>query len=310
MSKRAGPIPFLYSGAIFIVSLILAFLATSREMKAIETGAFPIPPEIIGTPPEKAGPPLLYFFLLVIVLGIVLFLIPISRLRVVLRVVFGFAFSWGLFITLWLFGTPAALAGAIAAVAGLAWLFRPKIWLHNALLIATLVGMASIFGIIFSPWTALLFMFVISVYDYLSVRFGYMLWMARKLSESDTLPAFFIPSASRSWTASITGPELKKVFEQTDTGTSDAIRPGPPQPLRREFSVLGGGDIGFPLLLAVSVMFSMGIVKGIVVAGFSLLGIGAAYMVHLHFMKGRPTPALPPVFVLSFAGFLVVRYLM
>ncbi len=325
MSKRPSPGPFLWSGTIFIVCLALAFLATHREKAAIETGQFPVPPEIIGTPPEEAALPLLYFFGLTVVLGIVLFLVPLSKLRLVLRVVFGFAFSWGTFILLWLFSIPPWLSGAVALIIGLTWLLKPRIWLHDLLLVFTLVGMASIFGVIFSPWTVVVFMFVISIYDYLSVRFGYMQWMAQKLSESDTLPAFFIPRDLNRWASSITGPALRKIFEDaakdragpdavadvtSTAGSSNVAVVGPGPSAQKEVSVLGGGDIGFPLLLAVSVMYVYGIGKGLTVAAFSLLGLAAAYSVHTYVMKGRPTPALPPIFVLSLIGFLVVRFVL
>jgi presenilin-like A22 family membrane protease len=131
-------------------------------------------------------------------------------------------------------------------------------------------------------------MLVISVYDVLAVRFGYMMWMVKRLSVSDTLPAFVIPKSMAGWNLDLRRAEL---FED---------RP------EREFSILGGGDVGFPLLLTVSVFFAYGFTRALVVAGFALLGLAAAYGVQRVLLKGRPTPALPPIAVLSGIGLLIV----
>jgi len=73
----------------------------------------------------------------------------------------------------------------------------------------------------------------------------------------------------------------------------------------REFSILGGGDIGFPLLLVVSVFFAYGFISSVIVAVFSLFGLIAAYWIQLVFLKGKPMPALPPIFFVSLIGFLI-----
>ena len=285
MKHKADFTPFLWSGAIFLICLGLALLATRREIDVIETGQ-------IGVPSVSAGPPLIYFFGLVVLLGVILFLIPISKLRLALRILFGLSFSWGTLILIWLF-VPFPVAAAVAAGAGLGWLLKPQIWLHNLLLVLTLTSLGSVFGLIFSPWTVALIMSVIAVYDFLAVRFGYMQWMAQKLSESDTLPAFFIPKKIADWKSSLKGPALKRLFDDK---------------VEKEFSILGGGDIGFPLLLAVSVMFVSGIPRALVVAAFSLLGLVSAYLIHILYMKGKATPALPPIFLSSLVGLLVVRF--
>ena len=73
------------------------------------------------------------------------------------------------------------------------------------------------------------------------------------------------------------------------------------------FSILGGGDIGFPVLLVSSVYFGYGLPDAILVAVFSLLGLICAYWIQTAFLKGRPMPALPPIAVLSLIALLIVR---
>ena len=56
----------------------------------------------------------------------------------------------------------------------------PRVWLHNLLLVLMLVSMATVFGVMFSPWTIIAIMLAVSIYDYFAVRYGYMQWMAKK----------------------------------------------------------------------------------------------------------------------------------
>ncbi|MDO8472662.1 MAG: presenilin family intramembrane aspartyl protease [Dehalococcoidia bacterium] len=302
MAKKPGPRPFIWAGAIYVVCLALAFLATYQEKHGIDTGQIPPLPVITAGPLGFPIIPILYFFAATAILGLILFLIPISKLSLLLRVLFGFAFSWGSFILFWLFlqhGPPTVISfptlasGMLALGLGILWLLFPIIWFHDLLLGFTLVSMASFFGAIFTPWTVVIVMAVVALYDFLAVRFGYMQWMTQKLSESDTLPAFFVPARPGDWNSSLRGPALKKLFEEK---------------AEKDFYVLGGGDIAFPLLLAMSVFFVNGAEKAVIVSASSLVGLGAAYAIHLTIMKGKATPALPPIFVFSLLGVLAVRF--
>ena len=175
------------------------------------------------------------------------------------------------------------------------WLFKPKVWLHNLLLLLALVSVGLVYGYLLAPWTAMLFLLVIAVYDAISVRFGHMMWMAQKLSESNVLPAFVIPRIKPNWNQNLKNTGFKKLFEDR---------------AEREFSILGGGDIGFPLLLAVSVFFVYGYTAAIIVAAFSVVGLIGAYLVQAFILKGKPTPALPTIAAASLIGFLIVLFLL
>lgn len=281
--KKKSIHPFLGSGLILVLSQVLVFFLASREKQFLESNQI-VPPEI------SIELPLIYFFAAVAVIGIVLFIIPRMALKVFLRIIFIFLFGWGVFVAL-SFSVPVAGAIAVAALAVLMWTFTPRIWLHNLLMTITLASFGIVFGIFFAPWTAILIMLVISVYDILAVRFGYMMWMVEKMSVSEALPAFVIPKTIFGWNI-----DLRKtnIFNKES---------------ERDFSVLGGGDIGFPLLLVVSVFFAHGFNLSLIVGGFSLLGLAAAYWVQLALFKGKPTPALPPISVLSIIGYLIVYFI-
>ncbi len=277
--KRDSFHPFVGSGLILIVSQVLALFLAFRERDFLESRQI--------TPPEVSVElPLIYFFVVVAFVGLILFLVPRTVLRLVLKVIFLSLFAWGAFVAIGL-SLPVPVAVGMSAVAASFYFFMPRIWLHNLLMIISLASIGTVFGVLFAPWTAISFMLVVSVYDILAVRFGYMMWMIRRLSISDTLPAFIIPKTISRWNLDL---REVKLFEDKS---------------EKEFSLLGGGDIGFPLLLIVSVFFAHGFARSLVVAGFALLGLATAYWVQRKVLKGKPTPALPPIFLLSVVGFLI-----
>jgi len=257
----------------------------------------PLPPAPAGETPAPAvgslGPILIYFSAVVILLGVVLSVVPVSALRLLLRVLFAMLFSWGIFI-IFIFWVPPIAAIPIAVAVGFAWFFLLRVWLHNLVLMLAIVSLGAVFGRLITPWTAIILVLALAVYDFLAVRFGYMIWITKKLSESSILPAFIIPRYLSGWISSLKQSDFNKLVE----GKS----------FERDYSILGGGDVGFPLLLVSSVYFGYGLTEAILIAGFSLIGLVCAYWIQAVFLKGRPMPALPPIAVLSLIALFVVRF--
>jgi presenilin-like A22 family membrane protease len=309
MSRKNDYRLFFWSGLIYLVSLGLTLLLALREKALVESSQIAIPnlsgglggisgkgglENIAGAvAPEFTVPAVAYFLGVAALLGVVLFFIPLSKLGLILRIFFGLAFIWGTFVVGAILA-PWIAALVVAVGVGVAWLLTARVWLHNGLLCLTLVGLSCVFGALVSPWTVLAIMLALAIYDFLAVRFRFMQWMARKLSESETLPAFFIPRSLKEWKARLKGEEVKRLFED---------RPGE----EKETSILGGGDIFFPLVLAASVLFTVGLANALIVAAFSLLGLAFAYVIHLFWLKGKATPALPPIFVFSLLGMVLVK---
>ena len=244
---------------------------------------------------SSLGAILIYFFAVVLVLAVVLFVIPLSALKVLFRALFAFLFSWGVFIVQ-VFWMPLIPSIIIALAVGTLWFFMPRIWLHNIIMILTMVSLGAVFGRLVSPWTAMILLLVIAVYDFLAVRFGFMTWMAKKMESSDSLPAFVIPASIDEWKTSLKSP-------QNAAAPSIEIENSPEH---FNHSILGGGDIGFPLLLTSAVYFSLGFNSALLVAAFSLAGLICAYLIQSYIIKGKPMPALPPIALFSLIGFLVV----
>jgi presenilin-like A22 family membrane protease len=275
--------PFLCGSLMMVLGLALTFYVASQEKLFLEANQ-------IVFPSISLGPVVAYFFGVVAVLALVLFIIPLRKLQLTFRVLFALVFAWGLFIVIAL-TLPQVVAYAVAIIIGIAWLFWARVWLHDMILLITLSSAASVFGFLFSPLTFMIFMLVVAVYDVVAVRFGFMVWMADKLSESAALPAFIFPRKIGDWILPLKNVRVGDLKNE--------------EPNRREYAILGGGDIGFPLVLAVSVFFASNLTSAVLVGVFALLGLTSAFLIQSFWLRGKPMPALPPIAFFSLIGFLI-----
>jgi presenilin-like A22 family membrane protease len=290
MKTRIGP--YLWSALVFIAALTLALVIAPENKEAMQQGGVPsqtTPLWLILT----------YFLSAVAVISAVLFIIPLKYLKYVFRAIFTLMFAWGVLVVASNFpGATTNLSDIIsyvlAVIAAIAWLFFARIWLHDLLLLTALAAAASVFGYLFSPLTFLIFMLVISVYDVLAVRFGLMVWMADKLSESTSLPAFIFPKKVKDVTLNLKAVQFSELKKE--------------EPGKREHTILGGGDIGFPLMFTVSVFFMYELQGALVVGFFALIGIMSAFIIQTWWLKGKPMPALPPITLFSLIGYLITRF--
>jgi presenilin-like A22 family membrane protease len=287
MKSRISPI--LWSGLVMAAALGLTLYVASLEKPFFATNQ-------VISPDYPLGGVTLYFFGVVAVMAVVLFFLPLKWLKYVFKLLFALMFAWG---TFWIFFIrfPAydTIGFAAGAIVGIAWFFWARIWLHDILLLIALAGAGSVFGFLFSPWTFMIFMLIIAVYDFLSVRFGFMVWMADKLSETTSLPAFIFPKLMKDWKLKL---ETVRFNELKDKESA-----------KREHAILGGGDIGFPLMLSVSVFFASNLTGALVVGVFALMGLISAFLIQMYWLKGKPMPALPPIAFFSLIGFLIAIYL-
>lgn len=246
--------------------------------------------EVIDVPAHSAlGPILIYILAAAAVLGFTLSKIPLKALKVILRLLFALLFSWGAFIAT-VFYVPLPLAVAIAVVFGTFWFLIPLVWLHNLVLILAVSSLGAVFGRFITPWTAMAIILALALYDFLAVRFRFMLWMADKLSQINALPALIIPKNYSEWNFNLK--KREKIIEVNPTD--------------REYSILGGGDIAFPCLLTASVYFARGLAPAAIIAVFGLLGLVSVYAIQARFLKGKPLPALPPIATFTLVGLLII----
>lgn len=275
---------FGWGAFIMAAALALTLYVAERQQVFVDE-------QNIASPDVSVAPVTLYFFGVVVVMAAILFFIPLRWLNWVFRGLFTLMYGWGFFIVGSLLPGPDWTGWPLAVIAALAWLFYPRVWLHNLVLLVTLSAAGSVFGFLFSPWTFMIFMLIIAVYDVAAVRFGFMVWMADKLSDTATLPAFIFPKKLRDWGLGLTVVRVGDLKDQ--------------KPEEREYSILGGGDIGFPLMLSVAVYFDIGTGAAWLVGLFAVLGLMAAYLIQTIWLKEKPMPALPPIAIMSLIGWLI-----
>jgi presenilin-like A22 family membrane protease len=288
MKVKSKLSPFLWSGLVMVAAMALSLYTAARQKVVVEEQG-------IISPDVSLPPVLLYFSGSVIAVAIALFFVPLNKLKIIFRIIFTLMFMWGTLIIIWLVWPSQVdyVVYTIAIVAGLTWLFWAKIWLHDLLLLIALSAAGSVFGFFFSPWTFMIFLLLIAVYDFLAVRFGFMVWMADRMSGTAALPAFIFPRELRDWRLSISAVSVGDLAKTEKE--------------KREYTILGGGDIAFPLMLAASVFYADGMAGAIIVSAFSLAGLMGAFLIQAIFLKGRPMPALPPIAAFSLVGLVLIR---
>jgi presenilin-like A22 family membrane protease len=246
--------------------------------------------EVVDVPAHSAlGPILIYVFAAAAVLGLTLSKIPVKALKILLRLLFALLFGWGAFVAS-VFYVPLPAAVGMAVVFGTFWFLMPLVWLHNLVLILAVSSLGAVFGRFITPWTAMAIILALALYDFLAVRFRYMVWMADRLSQINALPALIIPKDYSEWNFNLK--KREKVVEVN--------------PAAREYSILGGGDIAFPCLLTASVYFAQGLKPAAIIAVFGLLGLVSVYAIQATILKGKPMPALPPIAAFTLVGLLII----
>jgi presenilin-like A22 family membrane protease len=308
-TKRPVKLNTVYLGLLlFVVAQILILLVAPRIDPFLDENDIDIPTqpaapiswwpgevtlpdgEVVEVPVHSAlGPILIYILAAAAVLGITLSKIPLKALKVLLRLLFALLFSWGALIAT-VFYVPLPLAVAIAVAFGTFWFLIPLVWLHNLVLILAVSSLGAVFGRFITPWTAMVIILALAIYDFLAVRFRFMLWMADRLSQINALPALIIPKNYSEWNFNLK--KREKIIEV--------------DPAAREYSILGGGDIAFPCLLTASVYFAQGIAPAVIIAVLGLLGLVSVYAIQAIFLKGKPMPALPPIAASTLIGLLII----
>lgn len=156
------------------------------------------------------------------------------------------------------------------------------IWLHNAVLILALSGIAALIGGSVKPWSVVLLLVVMSVYDYIAVyKTKHMVKMARTMIAGRAIFAMIFPEHWHGFKMHI-----------------NEVHPG------ENFMMLGTGDFVFPIILASSALVISQFAAWLVFA-FSLFGLLAMHLIFISQKIRRPMSALPPLAAFAIIGFLI-----
>lgn len=198
-----------------------------------------------------------------------------------LRAFFYFALFSGISITFSAFVSDSA-ATVISLLLVAVYIAAPYIWLHNAVLILTLPGIAALIGASFAPRAVVGLLLIMSVYDYIAVyKTKHMVKMAKVMIEKRAIFAMIFPEHWHGFKAHI-----------------NEAHPG------EGFMMLGTGDFVFPMILATSAL-AVSQTAAWFIFGFSLAGLLLMHIIFISQKVRRPMPALPPLAAAAILGFAI-----
>ena len=213
---------------------------------------------------------------------IILTLIKFVKLKLPFQIILSLTFFIGTTVVLDVFMAPLYSLIIAAALVGLYWVVR-NILIHDLVIIVAISGVAVYLGLILPVTAILVLLGILAVYDVIAVfRTGHMVDMFHSMVERGMVMALIIPKKISSMGAKVSNLKTRK-------GKHEAV-------------FLGTGDAAFPAMLAVAAL-QRGLNPAIGVVIGALLGV---IIVHFLLIKlKRPLPALPPIALLSVAGYFI-----
>ncbi len=228
--------------------------------------------------------------------GLVLLLVKFKKVNL-WRLWFFFAVWICLTVALGAFipKTPALVIGFL-----LAWLkvFKPTTVIHNFTEVFVYGGLAAIFVPIMNLFSVSMLLILISIYDMYAVwKSKHMIKLAKFVSSSKLFAGLAVPYKKTKLE--------KKVAVKAKDEAKGVIKSG-----KSRVAILGGGDIGFPLIFSGVVMkglildgFAAGFLKTLIITAFTTI---ALLMLFLKGDKEKFYPAMPFLSAGCFLGYLVV----
>jgi presenilin-like A22 family membrane protease len=208
-----------------------------------------------------------------------------------LAVTLSLAIAWAAFI-------PQAVAGFAAFVAAVLKVFRPNFIIHNLTELFIYSGLAAIFVPIMNVFSASVLLLLISAYDMYAVwKSKHMISMAKFQTASNLFAGLAIPKSLPPVSKTTAAIKNKKISRIETTKKIMA---------EEKVAIIGGGDIGFPLLFAGVVMAQVGFQKSFIIPIFATLGLAVLFMLS---RKGKFYPAMPFVTAGCFIGYGFLRLL-
>lgn len=264
-------------GFLFLLTLILGVFSAQRIIKILELTEVSLPKVSLWD----------FFFYFLLITAFVVFLTLVKRFQRAKSVVYKSIFVLAVFgggvmiLSVWLTDIPALI---IMGFLIYFWFKKPKIYLHNLVIILGLAGAGSLLGLQLTPEIVIILLVVFSIYDFIAVyKTKHMVKMAKEMIKKEVILGFVVSLSLSDFSEKI-----------------EKVKPG------GQFLILGGGDVAFPLLLAASLVRES-ILSSLIVVGFSLLGLFLSFLL-FSFQKVRaPIPALPPIALFSVIGYLITR---
>ena len=227
---------------------------------------------------------LVYFLIATSVLLLVIYFLKFKKTKgIFLKILFLSSIGFGdiFFFGLWL---PDILNFSIVAVLIFLLIKKPSLIVHNLAVVFAISGVGAGLGLSFTPEMVILLLLIFSIYDFIAVyKTKHMVKMAKAMVAHRAILGIIVPQKIS---------DLQSQIKAVKIGG--------------KFLILGGGDIVFPLIFTVS-LIPQGILNSLIVAGFSLIGLLAGFLIFISKKTRSPMPALPPIALLTIVGYLLTR---
>lgn len=273
---------FLFEGGFFFITSLLSVICAFRLNELIKL-------KEVYLPKMPAQNFLLFFLLL-----LVYFLIFISYKKgekfkgIIYRGILIMMGFWGAMTILGLF-LPVFMAIILAGILIWFWIKSSSIWVHDLLMVLGIAGVASFFGLGFSPSVVVAILLIFSIYDFIAAyKTKHGVLMAEEMAEKGVIIGIVIPKEAKYFKSNIS--QIKQ---------------------RSNFIILGAEDVIFPCLLAISVV-PISLIGSIIIVLFSLIGLFFNYYLLLfqETNKGglQSIPTLPAISLCAIVGYLIALF--
>jgi len=248
--------------SIFAIVQVLGVYCGYQYLQLIQTGQI----EGAFQNPESVTNSVLLFLYILLTTGVILLVVKFrkSLLRVFEAFAVFFA-SWIVFDFIVPYQTIGYLIpwGLILALSLTVWkVFRPSILSQNIALIFAVSGAGSIIGGSLGVFPVIVFLLILSIYDFISVFWTkHMVYLAKAITERPMAFTAAVPMKTK---------KVTHVFQ------------------------LGGGDLVMPLILSVAVLGRLGFYHALLTSLGSFIALAILFSYVLR-NPDQPLPALPPI---------------
>ncbi|MBI4146082.1 hypothetical protein HY489_01970 [Candidatus Woesearchaeota archaeon] len=239
-------------------------------------------PSIAGMPVERPDVQPQYSILYITIAVVIGTLLILAIIRFNVMLLWKLWFFLAIVVCLHIaFGAflPTNAALLLAIIAGIMKVYRPNIIIHNLTEIFLYGGLAAIFVPILTVVYAYILLLILSLYDMYAVwKSKHMITMAQFQTKSGIFAGLLLPySLPKKGKGK---PVLKKI----------------------KTAVLGGGDIGFPLIFSGTVLIAKGLLPAAIV---SIAAAASLLVLLLLSQKDRFYPAMPFLTIGCTIGYLL-----
>ncbi|MEK6905828.1 MAG: presenilin family intramembrane aspartyl protease [Nanoarchaeota archaeon] len=221
-------------------------------IKSAETGKTEFKDLPIGERPPVEEKTSFFPIIVAILIGTAfLFLLMKYNLNWIMRFWFLLAAFFALTIAVDAF-LPTTIAFVLGLVFSIWKVFRPNVFVHNITELFIYGGLAAIFVPLFNLFSVIILLLLISAYDAYAVwKSKHMITLAKSQAKAKIFAGLMLPYKLGKMGKPKAGIKMKKV----------------------RTAILGGGDIGFPLIFAGVVLKELGLWQSLIIPFGALLGL-------------------------------------